>query len=1080
MLWRSNEGKNRPDVKTGEIEPQELQQKPATQSSQEYVSDDFVSREELLASDPMARERYERLRDLRKSLDAISGAQIQTTPIANNDKAAEEKAAAIAAAQKAAADRARAAKAAEAIARQRAEEAARQEKKRAEAAKVNELKQKLQLEQANRREAQKQFEADQKRKAALAAEEQARQAAKKQAAEKIIAQQKAQKLVAEQLKKAELARQAQDAEARAAAEAKARAEQQQQNAHEETMNALKEELLSTHERQGAILDKMSDIADKSTATLNKSQQSQIQELTVAQQRAKYIRDMQRKQLKIELEQSRADRIRKEKIRQAELKAAELAAKREQAEKELAIQRAKVEQESILRKQKFEEHRRKQEEQQNIVDKQAELLAEQDAQMREARRREVEKAKIQAEKAALQAAKLAKAEEAKRIKAAEVARSKAEKQARDLAIKQARAEKQAKELAAKLAKAEEEARIKAERKEQARALWKERAEKRQAARRQKHEAKLRAQAEKLKYQAEKERIKQARRKELDEMARLELIKQEDAAKGGGLVNVHDMTIKTEINKRAEVKLKDLLGIKSKEEKNAATEEERLRLKMDREIRMEEARARYSFNRMLSLTAYRNSAIGKKLAAFGAYCDMHKKGIITISAAIATVLVILAGGFNYCTGYEYSYNGTPLGIVKNKDDVLRITDLVQGALKEDTNMDIVIDAKDDIEFKRVSVIGDVDIDTSDDVLKRLTYMSDFKVSSYGIYVDGKKVGALHTSNEVQGVLENLKELYIGKAQKTGVKKTKVKSAEIMEKIEVKETDTKLQNIYSSDEMLQILTVPKKRETVHTSVAGETLSDIAKEYNMSKAKLIKDNDNINQEGELKAGTLVVIKDTAPIVTVRITEDVTYDEIIKYETKKTKSKDMYKGDEEVTVEGKNGNREVTAEVVSVNGREINREELLSKVKEEPVTKEVTVGTKKRPPTVGDGKFSHPLKDPYHQTTTFRMRWGRFHKGTDMACPTGTPVYAADGGTVVIARRQPSYGNLVVIDHQNGYTTKYAHNSKILVKEGDKVYEGQKIALVGSTGNSTGPHCHFEIRYNDEPLDPFKFIPEHPENRTN
>ncbi|MBQ0078559.1 MAG: peptidoglycan DD-metalloendopeptidase family protein [Eubacterium sp.] len=1076
MLWRGNEGENRPDEQAGKIKPNTAEQKSDSTTT--------MSREELLASDPKAREMYERLRDLRKSVDAISGAQnsakgasapaqtkaantARTSSAVDTPEARAKKAAAQARAAEIA--RAQAAQAAEAAVRRRAQEDAERIRAKEDAAKAKELKQKLQLEAANRRAAQKQFEAEQKRLQALNAEKAAQQIANQQNQEAIEAAKRARKQAFEERQRAELARRAQEqAQAKAAEEARIAEAKAKEELHNETMDALKEELLYAKHRQEVIVDKISDITDKSASSLNKAQQDQIQELTEVQQQAKYVRNLQRKELQIALERSRTERVRQDQLRKAEKRAAEIKAQREMAEKALAIQRAQEEQARLVRQQNEERARRAAEE------------AKKAAQVAQAKRAKAEEIKHARELAAAQQA--AKAEEAKRMKAMAAAKAKAEKQARELAIKQAKAEKHAAELAAKQAKAAEEARIKQERKDKARALWKEREEKRQAERKRKQEQKLRAQAEKIRIQAEKDRRKLERKRELDEIARLEMIRQEDAAKGGGLVNVYDMTIKTEINKKASIRFRDLLGLKSKEEKNAKTEEERQLARLDREIRTEEARAALSFNRMLRLNSFRNSAIGKKMHAFGAYCDAHKKNIITASAAIATVLVILASGFNYCTAYEYSYNGTPLGIVKNKDDVLRITDLVQNALKEDTNMDVVIDAKDDISFKRVSALGDVEIDTSDDVLKRLTYMSDFKVSSYGIYVDGKKIGALRSSTDVQSVLEDLKSFYIDKYTVRDGRNMKVKQAVVLEKVEVKETNTKLNNIYSRDEMLSLLTTPRKKETVHTTVAGESLDDVAAEFNTTATALLKDNNNINADpdDELSAGTPIVIKQTAPAVTVKLTEEVTYDETIKFETKETKSKEMYKGDKEVTVEGKNGSREVTAEITTVNGKEIGREELISKVKQEPVTEEVTIGTAKRPPTVGDGKFSHPLKDNYRQTTTFRMRWGRFHKGTDMACPTGTPVYAADGGTVIIARRQPSYGNLVVIDHQNGFTTKYAHNSKIVVKEGDKVYEGQKIAEVGSTGNSTGPHCHFEVRYNDVPQDPFDYIPFNPPNRTN
>ena len=95
-----------------------------------------------------------------------------------------------------------------------------------------------------------------------------------------------------------------------------------------------------------------------------------------------------------------------------------------------------------------------------------------------------------------------------------------------------------------------------------------------------------------------------------------------------------------------------------------------------------------------------------------------------------------------------------------------------------------------------------------------------------------------------------------------------------------------------------------------------------------------------------------------------------------------------------------------------------------------------------------------------------------DLACPTGTDVVAADGGTVTFAGYKGTFGYLVIIDHQNGMVTYYAHNSELLVEEGDKVYQGYHIAEVGSTGRSTGPHCHFEIRVDGVPQDPMEYLP--------
>lgn len=109
--------------------------------------------------------------------------------------------------------------------------------------------------------------------------------------------------------------------------------------------------------------------------------------------------------------------------------------------------------------------------------------------------------------------------------------------------------------------------------------------------------------------------------------------------------------------------------------------------------------------------------------------------------------------------------------------------------------------------------------------------------------------------------------------------------------------------------------------------------------------------------------------------------------------------------------------------------------------------------------------------SSRFGERWGRMHYGLDIAVPTGTPVRAAAAGRVTFAGTQGGYGLLVKIDHGNGIETRYAHNSKIVVKVGQTVKRGDVIAYSGSSGNSTGPHVHFEIRRNGAALDPLDYL---------
>jgi murein DD-endopeptidase MepM/ murein hydrolase activator NlpD len=123
----------------------------------------------------------------------------------------------------------------------------------------------------------------------------------------------------------------------------------------------------------------------------------------------------------------------------------------------------------------------------------------------------------------------------------------------------------------------------------------------------------------------------------------------------------------------------------------------------------------------------------------------------------------------------------------------------------------------------------------------------------------------------------------------------------------------------------------------------------------------------------------------------------------------------------------------------------------------------------VSDAGFIWPVNGAV--VSGFGMRWGRLHEGIDITAPTGTPIWAAAAGTVIHAGWLGGYGNLVVIDHGNGLATAYAHASVIVVAVGQEVAQGETVALVGSTGNSSGPHLHFEVRVNGIAVDPLLYL---------
>ncbi len=211
--------------------------------------------------------------------------------------------------------------------------------------------------------------------------------------------------------------------------------------------------------------------------------------------------------------------------------------------------------------------------------------------------------------------------------------------------------------------------------------------------------------------------------------------------------------------------------------------------------------------------------------------------------------------------------------------------------------------------------------------------------------------------------------------------------------------------------------------------------------------------------------------------TKYITVVEDIPFETVYEESEKHYEGVYIKKNDGKNGSKTVIYEIKYENGKEISRTPVEQTVTEEPVDKVVYMGVKEKPKTASTGNFIWPLKKgTYIISSHFGYRdfgaTGNHHAALDLAADRGVTIMAADGGRVIAAYTHRSYGIHVVIQHDNGTKTLYAHMSKCIVSEGDRVYQGQKIGEVGSTGFSTGDHLHFEVIVGGKQVDPEKYLP--------
>jgi hypothetical protein len=173
-------------------------------------------------------------------------------------------------------------------------------------------------------------------------------------------------------------------------------------------------------------------------------------------------------------------------------------------------------------------------------------------------------------------------------------------------------------------------------------------------------------------------------------------------------------------------------------------------------------------------------------------------------------------------------------------------------------------------------------------------------------------------------------------------------------------------------------------------------------------------------------------------------------------------------------GEATVLARVVTRAGTPIASTDLSSVTVTEATPMIIGVGTQEKPQLPDGCLFLWPVQGRISSDFGYRFIFGEnnFHRGVDIASSYGTAINAAMDGTVVFAGEKGTYGNLVILSHSNGFYTYYGHCSQLLVSAGQKVTQGEVIAAVGSTGRSTGPHCHFEVRYQGSPIDPLLYLP--------
>ena len=439
------------------------------------------------------------------------------------------------------------------------------------------------------------------------------------------------------------------------------------------------------------------------------------------------------------------------------------------------------------------------------------------------------------------------------------------------------------------------------------------------------------------------------------------------------------------------------------------------------------------------------------------------ILFLGGSCALAGVILFFSF-FTMGTTVTYNGRVLGTLSSKAEAESVRHQLETITSQTLGETYTLD--DSLLEYDSGLTLRQDIEDESAYEEQLSDEIGLVTSAYCLYVNGERIG----TTPYEGALDELlKQLQRAASDEDTI------SCKFEEDVEIRQEYVPTDAIMNLGYIAELLYSTKTAEVTYEVKKGDTWSQIAARNNMTSSELLALNPGYNIN-KLQIGEVLTLSASVPYLTMTVEKQERYLDDVAYNIEYTDSADLYQGDYKVTSKGEYGKADVMAKTTYVNGEETERTILSSVTLKEPVTEYRLRGTKPRPTWYPTGSFRWPTSGRVTSYFGGRKSPGGIgstnHKGIDIAVPRGTPIYAADGGTVTYAGWMSGYGYLVEINHGNGYVTRYGHNSSLTVSVGQHVYKGQQVARAGSTGNSTGNHCHFEVRYNGVAKNPLNYLP--------
>lgn len=386
-------------------------------------------------------------------------------------------------------------------------------------------------------------------------------------------------------------------------------------------------------------------------------------------------------------------------------------------------------------------------------------------------------------------------------------------------------------------------------------------------------------------------------------------------------------------------------------------------------------------------------------------------VLLTTIILTGIIVYFNVYRFY-GYKVSIGRNTITFVKSRIEFNKTYKKLQGEVKSKYSNITTIE---DFTLDKVKVNDDSMFISGGELKKVMLKKFNIVVDAFLMKSDTRKVAYVESENQGKEILNSVKNYYYKKAGLNSVSKISVEN-----KISYEPVKVKIGSLYENSEIVN--------EVV--------------EYN-NKLKM-------------------------PLIAVKVVGKTTKNQVIYPTTIMRSSSKLVSGVNKVESSGIDGIRKITNEVISINNNIVSQRVIKAEITKLVQNKEVLVGSNK-PTILQYASINSPSRGSI--SSGFGTRWGKMHKGIDIAASFGATINAALDGTVTYSAWEDGYGNVIKIDHYGGIETTYAHCSVINVKRGEVVKKGMKIGEVGSTGHSTGPHLHFEVRENGEPINPEKYI---------